>query len=126
MGGSTVSFVDALQTMLAVPRGGEGVVDWLQRLPDVAYEPARHRLIGRSEPGRVVVGKWRITPDGPGLLLELISAGIAVRSRRETGRAAASLVADIVDQHAATLPEAGRQQLEVERSVLCEVAAGSA
>jgi hypothetical protein len=120
-----VTFVEALQTMLAVPRGGEGVVDWLQRLPDVAYEPARRRLLGRSAPGSVVVGKWRITPDGPGLVLELISAGIAVRSRRETGRAAAALVADIVEQHAATLTELARQQVEVERTALCEVAAGS-
>jgi len=121
-----VTFVEALQTMLAVPRGGEGVVDWLRRLPDVGSEPARRRLLGRASPAGVVVGKWRITPDGPGLLLELISAGIAVRSRRETGRAAAALVADIVEQHAASLSDLGRQQVEVERSALCEIAAGSA
>jgi hypothetical protein len=119
-----VTFVEALQTMLAVPRGGEGVVEWLQRLPDVTYEPARRRLLGRATPSGVVVGKWRITPDGPGLVLELISGGIAVRSRRETGRAAAALVADIVDQHAATLTELARQQVEVERIALCDVAAG--
>jgi hypothetical protein len=120
-----VTFVEALQTMLAVPRGGEGVVDWLQRLPEVEFQPARRRLLGRPGPACVVVGKWRITPDGRGLVLELISEGIAVRSRREAGRAAASLVADIVDQHAATLSELGRQQVDVERSALQDVAAGS-
>jgi hypothetical protein len=120
-----VTFVDALQTMLAVPRGGEGVVEWLQRLPDVAYQPARRRRIGRSAPASVLVGKWRITPDGPGLVLELISAGIAVRTRRETGRAAATLVSEIVDQHATTLSELARQQVEVEVGTLRDVAAGS-
>jgi hypothetical protein len=118
-----VTFVEALQTMLGVAGGGKGVVDWLSRLPDVAYEPPRRRLLGRSAPGSVVVGKWRITPDGAALVLELISAGIAVRSRRETGRAAATLVAEIVDQHAATLSELGRQQVEAERGALCEIAA---
>ena len=121
-----MTFVEALQAMLAVPRGGEGVVDWLQRLPEVTSEPGRRRLLGSTAPRSVVVGKWRITPDGRGLLLELVSAGIAVRSRRETGRAAATLLADIVDQHAATLSELGRQQLEVELGALCEIAAGSA
>jgi len=121
-----VTFVEALQAMLAVPRGGEGVVDWLLRLPEVAYEPPRRRLLGRAAPVSVVVGKWRITPDGRGLLLELISAGIAVRSRRETGRAAAALVADIVDQHGDNLSALGRRQVEAERSALCEIAAGSA
>ena len=121
-----MTFTEALETMLAVPRGGEGVVDWLQRLPEVTYVPPRRRLLGSTAPGSVVVGKWRITPDGRGLRLELISAGIAVRSRRETGRAAAALVADIVDQHAAGLSELGRQQVEAERSALCEIAAGSA
>jgi hypothetical protein len=119
-----VTFVDALEVMLAVPRGGDGVVEWLRRLPGVAYEPARRKLLGRTAPA-VVVGKWRITADGPGLVLELISAGIAVRTRRETGRAAATLVAEIVEQHAATLSDLARQQLEVERSALRDVAAGS-
>jgi hypothetical protein len=120
-----VTFVEALQTMLAVPRGGEGVVDWLRRLPDVEFQPARRRLLGRSARASVVVGKWRITPDGPALVLELISAGIAVRTRRETGRAAATLVSDIVDQHVATLSDLARQQVEVERTALRDVAASS-
>lgn len=120
-----MTFVEALQTMLAVPRGGEGVVEWLQRLPGVVQQPARRRLLGRAMPASVVVGKWRITPDGAGLVLELISADIAVRSRRETGRAAAALVSDIVDQHTATLPPVQREQVEVERTVLRDVAASS-
>jgi hypothetical protein len=119
-----VTFVDALEAMLAVPRGGDGVVEWLRRLPGVAYEPGRRKLIG-SAPAVVVVGKWRITADGPGLVLELISAGIAVRTRRETGRAAATLVAEILEQHAATLSELAREQIEVERSALRDVASGS-
>ena len=121
-----MTFVEALQTMLAVPRGGEGVVEWLQRLPGVVLQPARRRLLGRATPSSVLVGKWRITPDGPGLLLELISVDIAVRSRRETGRAAAALVSDILDQHAATLPPGQLEQIEVEIGSLREVAAGSA
>lgn len=120
-----MTFVDALEAMLAVPRGGEGVVEWLRRLPGVAYEPGRRKMLGRSAPAVVVVGKWRITADGPGLVLELVSAGIAVRTRRETGRAAATLVAEIVEQHAARLSDLAREQVEVERSALRDVAAGS-
>ena len=58
--------------------------------------------------------------------LELVSAGIAVRTRRETGRTfAATLVDEIVEQHAARLSDLAREQVEAERSALRHVAAGS-
>jgi hypothetical protein len=121
-----MTFAEALATMLAVPQGGEGVVEWLQRLPRVDSEPPRRRLLGRSTPVSVTLGKWRITPAGRGLTLQLISGDITVRTRQETGTAAAALVADLVDQHAATLTPLERDQLEAEVSALREIAAGSA
>jgi hypothetical protein len=117
-----VTLTDALATMLRVRGGGAAVVAWLQRLPAVSWSPGRRRLFG-AQPEVVTVGKWRVSPSTGGVRCELLSGGIAVRSREESGMDAAQLIADVVGQHSAGLTAAEREQLEVEVAALCEAAA---
>jgi hypothetical protein len=120
-----MTLVEALATMLGVRGGGEAVVTWLQRLPGAGVEPARRKLFGSPVPEAVTLGKWRLSPTDDGLLLQLFSGDIAVRTRDERGMAAAALVADVVSQHTANLVPAHREQVAVEVGALCEaVAAG--
>jgi hypothetical protein len=120
-----VTLEEALATMLRVRGGGAAVVAWLQRLPAVGWSPGRRRLFGAAVPEVVTLGKWRLSPADGGLRCELISGGIAVRSREESGLEAARLVADVIGQHSENLTTPEREQVAVEVGALCEaVAAG--
>jgi hypothetical protein len=120
-----VTLEEALATMLRVRGGGASVVAWLQRLPAVGWSPGRRRMFGAVVPEVVTLGKWRLSPTDGGLRCELLSGGIAVRSREESGMDAARLVADLIGQHRDNLTTAEREQVEVEIGALCEaVSAG--
>jgi hypothetical protein len=116
-----VTLVEALTVVLGVRGGGEGVVAWLERLPGAVATPGRKRLFGVDDPDTVTLGAWRLTGAPDGVVAQLISGGIAVRNRRESGPAAAALVAEIVDQHAANLAPAQRDSLAAEISAFCEI-----
>jgi hypothetical protein len=116
-----VSLVEALTVVLGVRGGGEGVIGWLERLPGAVVTPGRKRLFGADDPGTVTLGAWRLAATPDGVVAQLISGGVAVRNRRESGPAAAALVAGIVDQHAANLAPAQRDALAAQISALCEI-----
>jgi len=119
-----MTLTDALATMLRVRAGGAAVVTWLQRLPAVGWTPGRRRLFG-ADPEVVTLGNWRLSPTDGGLRCQLVSGGVAVRSREESGMAAARLVADVIGQHSEGLTTSEREQVAVEIGALCEaVAAG--